>query len=422
MANSFNKEEIVAWESVLEEFQDTLVLSRNVSKYQTDAQTMERANNVVWRPMPYISTSYDGTDATANFNTATQLAVPATFGFAKHATAILTATEMRDMLQEGRLGKAAVQKLSSDVNVAVMAVAANQGTLFVKRSAAAAGFDDVAQCEAIFNEQGVAADSRYLALSTRDYNGMASNLASRGTMAGKPTTAYEKAYVGTVASFETYKLDYANRKTAAAGGGGITIDTRDVGANYYTPVATRIAATGEMSNVDNRYQTITVSSTTSVVAGDAFTVAALNAVHHITKNDTGQLKTFRVISVDSATTMTISPPMTTNQVASDAGTQYQNCVINTKASNSAIVFLNTVTASVNPFWHKDGIEILPARYVVPENSGVAVMRATTDQDIELVMTKWFDGNVFKTKYRWDIAFGVSMKQPEMCGLMMFGQT
>jgi hypothetical protein len=159
-----------------------------------------------------------------------------------------------------------------------------------------------------------------------------------------------------------------------------------------------------------------------VTAGDAFTVAALNAVHHITKGDTGQLKTFRVISVDSGTTMTISPPMITNQVASDAGTQYQNCVINTKAANSAIVFLNTVTASINPFWHRDAIELLPARYVVPEGSGVAVMRATTDQGIELVMTKWFDGNVFKTKYRWDIAYGVCMKQPEMVGLMMFGQT
>jgi len=91
-----------------------------------------------------------------------------------------------------------------------------------------------------------------------------------------------------------------------------------------------------------------VSSTASVAAGDSFTVAALNAVHHITKGDTGQLKTFRVISVDSATTMTISPPMITNQVAADASAQYQNCVINTKAANSAIVFLNTVTASVNP--------------------------------------------------------------------------
>jgi hypothetical protein len=422
MANEFSKEEKVAFEDVLEKFDDSLVLSRNVSKYQTDSQTMERTNDTIWRPQPYIAQSFDGTDATANFKEATQLSVPSTIGYAKHSTAILTATELRDLLQEGRLGVAAAQKLSSDINVAVMAVAANQGTLFVKRAAAASGFDDVAQCEAIMNEQGVQSFDRYLALSTRDYNGMASNLASRATMAGKPTTAYEKAFVGTVASFETYKLDYANSKTAAAGGAGLTISTLDAALNYYVPEATRTATTGETSNVDNRYQTITVSSTASVVAGDAFTVAALNAVHHITKGDTGQLKTFRVISVDSATTMTISPPMITNQVASDASAQYQNCVINTKAANSAIVFLNTVTASVNPFWHRDAIEILPGRYAIPDNSGVSIMRASTDQGIEMVMQKWYDINTMKTKFRWDLRFGVVMKQPEMAGLLMFAQT
>src|SRR3990167_774375 len=422
MANEFSKEEKVAFEDVLEKFDDSLVLSRNVSKYQTDSQTMERTNDTIWRPQPYIAQSFDGTDATANFKEATQLSVPSTIGYAKHSTAILTATELRDLLQEGRLGVAAAQKLSSDINVAVMAVAANQGTLFVKRAAAASGFDDVAQCEAIMNEQGVQSFDRYLALSTRDYNCMASNLASRATMTGKPTTAYEKAFVGTVASFETYKLDYANSKTAAAGGAGLTINTLDAGLNYYVPEATSTATTGETSNVDNRYQTVTVSSTASVAAGDSFTVAALNAVHHITKGDTGQLKTFRVISVDSATTMTISPPMITNQVAADASAQYQNCVINTKAANSAIVFLNTVTASVNPFWHRDAIEILPGRYAIPDNSGVSIMRASTDQGIEMVMQKWYDINTMKTKFRWDIRFGVVMKQPEMAGILLFSQT
>jgi len=304
----------------------------------------------------------------------------------------------------------------------VMNVAALQGTLVVKRTVAATGFDDVALCEAIMNEQGVPGFDRYLALTTRDYNGMASNLASRATMQGKPVTAYEKAFVGQVASFDTYKLDTSYRLAAAAGGGGITMSTLDGGGNYYTPVATRTAATGETSNVDNRYQTITVSSTASVAAGDAFTVAALDSVHHITKGDSGQLKTFRVISVDSGTTMTISPPMITAQGGTDAELQYQNCVINTKAANSAIVFLNTVAAGVNVFWQKDAIELLPGRYAVPTDAGVAVMRGTTDNGIELVMQKFYDINTMKTKYRWDTRFGVVNKQPEMSGIMLFSQT
>jgi hypothetical protein len=424
MANSFSKEERIAFENILEGFQDALVLSRNVAIYNTDQVMMERTNNVIWRPQPYIATSYAGTDMTANFDDYTQLSVPATIGFQRSVPWVMTGTELRDALQENRLGDAAKQKLASDINVAVMNVAALQGTLFVKRSSGASGFDDVAQCEAIMNEQGVMMENRYLALSTRDYNGMASNLQAVTRSFGNQTSdnALRRALVGTVASFDTYKLDYALRKTAAAGGGSLTIDTRASAGNYYTPKATSVAATGEVSNVDNRYQTITISSTTNVAAGDAFTIAGIEAVHHITKQSTGQLKTFRVISVQSATTLVVSPPLITAQGGTDAEVQYQNCTAVSTASNAAIVFLNTVTNFMNPFWHKDSMEILPGRLAIPSDAGAAVMRASTDQGIELVMSKQYDINTQKTKYRLDTLYGVVNKQPEMSGIMMFSQT
>lgn len=421
MSNSFSKEERVAFEQILEGFQDALVLSRNVNVYNTDQAMMERTNDTIWRPMPYIADSIDaaaGTDISASFKDFTQLAVPATIGFNKAVPFSLNAKELRDQLQEGRLGDAAKQKLASDINVAVMNVAANQGTLVVARTGAASGFDDVAECEAIMNEQGVMDDARYLALSTRDYNGMASNLASRQTLTGKPLTAYEKAFVGEVASFETYKLDYANRIVANAA--TVTIDTD--GANIdYVPAATSTSVGGQI-NVDNRYQQVTVSTTTDVTAGDAFTIAGINAVHHITKQDTGQLKTFRVLSVDSGTTMTVSPPIiSASTTPTDAEEQYQNCVANSVSNTAAISFLNVTAASVNCFWHRDAIELLPGRYSVPGDAGVDVMRAATDQGIELVMTKQYDINTMKTKYRLDTLFGVTMVNPEMAGILLFGQ-
>ena len=52
MANSFSKEERVAFENLLEGFHDALVLSRNVSIYNTDQTMMARTNDIIWRPMP----------------------------------------------------------------------------------------------------------------------------------------------------------------------------------------------------------------------------------------------------------------------------------------------------------------------------------------------------------------------------------
>lgn len=423
MANSFNKEERVAFELLLEGFQDALVLSKAANIYNTDQVTMERTSDVIWRPQPYISQSFDGMDQTANFKEYSQLAVPATIGYSKSVPWVMNSLELRDALQEQRLGSAAKQKLASDINRAVTDVACLQGTLVVKRTSAASGFDDVALCEAIMNEQGVQFEDRYLALSTRDYNGMASNLqtASRSFGNQKSDSAYERAYVGRVASFDTMKLDYTRRSTAAAAG-AITISTLDAATNYYIPKATSTATTGERNNVDNRYQTVTVSSTTNVAAGDCFTIAGVEAVHHITKQSTGQLKTFRVISVTNSTTMVISPPIISNQVANDAAATYQNVTVTSKSATAAITWLNTAAAYLNPFWQKDAIEILPGRYAVPADAGTAVMRASTDQGIELVMQKWYDINTMKIKYRLDTLFGVVNKQPEMSGVILFNQT
>jgi hypothetical protein len=111
--------------------------------------------------------------------------------------------------------------------------------------------------------------------------------------------------VGEVAGFSTYKLDYANR--CAANSATRTIATNGAQVRY-VPKATTSSVAGVL-NVDNRYQTVTVSSTTGILAGDAFTVTGIEAVHHITKRSTGQLKTFRVIEVVNGTSMVISPPI-----------------------------------------------------------------------------------------------------------------
>ena len=422
MSNAFGKEINIAFDEMMAGFDDELKASKNVSIYKTDQTMMARTNDIIWAPAPYIMQSFDGMDQSANFPDATQLVVPSTIGFEKSSNWKMDAREMRDAMQEGRLFEKAKQKLASDINIIALNIM-SQGSLTIKRTSALSGFDDVAQCDTLMNQTGVLGSQRYMGLSSASYNNMASGLigTARSFNGGKSDKAFEDGFVGRISSFDTYKFDYCNRIGAAAGS-GITINTLDAGLQYYTPAATRVASTGEFSNVDNRYQTVTVSSTTSVAANDRFTIANVNNVHQITKADQGSLKTFRVVSVDSSTTMTISPPLITNQVSNAASAQYQNCVVTSKSATAALVWLNTAAADINPFWHKDALRLLPGRYAVPDNAGAKILRGTTDQGFEVVFQQQYDMQKMKEFFRVDVLLGAANVAPEMSGILLGAQT
>ena len=275
--NAFSKEEIVAYEQLLDGFEKALVLSEHCAVYRTDQTQMERSNDVIWRPMPYISSSFAGTDMTANFQSETQLSVPVQIGFKRSVPWTLSATELRDALQERRIIDSAKQRLSSDVELAILNAAVYGSSLFVQRTTAASGFDDYAAIDAIMNETGVQMGDRAAVVSTRDYNSQAGGLANgaqyQARTFGNPISdeALRRASVGVIAGIETFKSDIVPRITAAAGV-GVTISTLAAAGNYYVPKATTVAATGETSNVDNRYQVVTVNTTTNVKAGDSFTI------------------------------------------------------------------------------------------------------------------------------------------------------
>jgi hypothetical protein len=426
-ANSFSKEERIAFERLLEGFHDQLVMSKAVTIFQNDQTMMARAGDMIRRPMPYIARSFSGLDQTANFVGKTQLTIPAAIDTIRSSPWTMDATELRDALQENRLGDAAKQKIASDINLAVVNAVSTLGSLVVKRTVAATGFDDLAQADALMNESGIDYDGRYSVFGSRDYNAMAGNLASRAYVVEgqKAANAYEMATVGRqVAGFErVLKADYLTRLAAAA---GVTVTVN--GANQYTvPKALAAAPAGPLqSNVDNRIQALAITVTSGTVkVGDAFTIAGVNNVHPITKVDTGQPKTFRVVGIVSGAggtgTVQITPAIISGTGGTDAELAYQNCTA-APATGAAITWLNTVTAGVNCFWKKEAVEILPGRLAVPSDQGLAVMRGTTEQGIEIVMTKQAHIETYKSLYRVDAFFGVSVTNPEMTGIMLFNQT
>jgi hypothetical protein len=422
MANDFSKEEIVMYTNTLERFEDQLIVSKMIKKYDVDPVTAERTNDRIWVTQPYISIAEDGEDVTDLIKDTTQLSVPITLGYRKNVANKLKANEYRDQVQEGKIEKAAIQALSSAVNVSCLNVASLQGTIVVtsdsassSASATKTGFDKIAECKSNFLEQGIPNMENYIMLSSRDYNGMASNLAAR-TVQDISKSAYERAFIQRVANFDCFELDYAVQ--CAANAATVTIS----GANqYFTPKSTSTATTGEQSNYDNRFQTLTVDTTVGVVAGDSFTIADVYAVHHITKQSTGQLKTFRVISVLSGTQMVIMPAIVSNGGSTDAEAAYQN-VNSTPADGASLTFLNSVAKPMNPFFHSDAMYITPGTIPIPKDAGVKVMQETTENGYQLTFRKWTTGFNDNIYYRWDVKWGVTMVQPEMAGILMFSQT
>jgi hypothetical protein len=81
-----------------------------------------------------------------------------------------------------------------------------------------------------------------------------------------------------------------------------------------------------------------------------------------------------------------------------------------------------VSAAANPFWQEDAFEIIPGKYQPAEDSGLAIMSASTEQGITVVMTRQGAIGDLSTKYRWDVFYGLVNKQPEMTGIELFNQT
>lgn len=423
MANDFTKEEIVMFEEVLEGFDDWLVISKNVELYNPpNAQTMERGSDRIWRPVPYIANSYDGFDQTANFGSITQLSVPITLGYHKVVPLSMASKDLRDPNQLEKYGLSAKQKLASDVNAAIYQQIVNMGSKCYHSTSVATGFDDVAAIDTIFNDVGINTTDRYAFYSSFEYNKMASNLAARQTLQGLPEDAYKRAYIGNVADFEVFKNDQKIRLTAST---ATTVAMN--GANqYYVPQGHTTQPSGT-TNIDNRFQVITVSvGSGNLKVGDRFTIAGVNAVHMITKQDTNTLQTFCVTAINTggggSGTITITPPIISAQGGSRAELEYQN-VTATPASNAVITMLNTVTANANPFFKKEAIELMPGSFVVdPQNGGISVIQGTTELGIPITYSRQTAIGDLSVNARWDIDFGIGVLIPEMCGVSLFQQS
>lgn len=419
MANAFTTEERILFEDVIEGFDPNNITARQVSNYSPPMRDYERAGNTFHRPVPMIAVTTTGRDMSSNFKDHTELTVPVTLAEATDIHNVgkqYSAVELNDPLRRSRLAVAARQALSAKVDNIIGTTIAQQGSVVLTKSTALSTYSDVAQCEEALSIRDAAIDGeKTMILNPGDYNGLAAVLAGKETLTGKPLTAYERSQIPSVGSFDTFKANFT-KTIAAAGGSSITVD----GANQrHVP-----AAMSSGSLVDNRYQNITLSATTGMAVGDAFTIAGVNSVGLIHKEDTGVLQTFRVVEIVSGTVAKISPAIiSADSSPTQPELEYKNCTA-APANTAAVTFLNTTAAKSNVFWMRDAVELVNGSMDQVEfdgMAGVTSMSETTDSGITIMFSKGAAINDLTVKYRWDIfATGVVL-EPQLCGVLLGGQ-
>jgi len=408
MANSLTKDLEIMFENFVEGYDAACVISREAESSFPDPQSMQRAADTFYRPQNYNASVVTGLDVSAATKTdVIQRQVPTVFRTPDNVVYTFDGKELRDPEHKKRMGDAAAARLAAEIDKNLYATVAAQAGIVVKK-AGALTWDDGATTEALLLSRGIGAGrERKMFLNLFDYRDIAKDLGNRAYLGDRSKDAYERSKVPDIAGFATFRTDNVANLTVTGTVSGTTVS----GAQSFTPTA----MTGDLPT-DNRRMVLNVAGANiaNIKAGDAFTIANLNAVHQIDKSDTGQLMTFRVISVaGGGANLTITPAII-------ATGPYQN-VTAAAANSAALTFLNTATKPVNAFWTQGAVTLDYGKLAFPNGQGAAVMTATTKNGVPLLMSANFTNLAGKVDIRCTTLYAATVLEPEQCGIIIANQ-
>lgn len=411
MANALTRDLEILFEQFIVGFDAACVISQEASFFYPDQQSMQRAGDVVYRPQDYHMDVVAGLDISAATPTdLIQRMVPAAYKSPQNILYKLDAKEMRDPAHKEHAGRAAGLRLSAQIDSDLYDAVAKQGANVIKK-VGALSWDDGALAEAVLLSKGMPLGvARKFFMNPFDYKDVAKDLGNRAYLGQTSLDAYERSRVPDIAGFRTFRTDNLINLIGVGTVTGTTVS----GAQSFTPSA----MTGDLPT-DNRRMTLVVAGANiaNIKNGDAFTIGtaatAVNSVHNITKDDTGQLQSFRVISGGGTANLVITPAIIPTG-------PYKNVTI-AAGAGAAITFLNTASKPVNPFWVDGAVELMAGKLAFPTGEGVQVMTATSKNKIPLIMSYSFDHLKAVTSCRFTSLYATTVLQPELCGVVIANQ-
>lgn len=419
MANGFSTTEMVFFENVIAGFEPNNLTVRNVNDYSPPMQALERSGLTARRPVPFHVTNADGLDVSGSYADLDELTVPTslTTSNIKNVPFTLSATERNDKRRLQEAAKAAVIDLSSQIDTDVQTTVGQYGSLVATETGNFDSYLKLSKGDTALMEREVPqSEQRCMALNPRMANAMSGDVAGRNNLDGRALTTYERATLLPVAGFDTLRANVIQSLTGSSST-GVTVN----GASQsVTPVPFQTDTALSAGEVDDpRYSVLTVSTAHGLVAGDAFTIANVYSVGKLSRKSTGQLQTFRVISV-ATNDLTITPAIIP---ADGTAAQERYATVNTTPANSAsITVLNTDTTQPSLFWTKPAVELMHGSLDVGDlGRNVAITSETTDSGITILFARQGDIDDLSAKYRLTVWCKAHVLQPEKAGILLPSQ-
>jgi len=421
MANETAKTLVTYFDKVCRQFEKDTTMARQVSIDTAESgAALQNANNIYWRPVEQQAPVKEGWDMTGEEGTIIEQAYPLRLSDPRNDFFQLRVDELRDPRFMERRSMAAANKLSTDQNSRIADLVANTGSLYYESGNA--GYDFVAEGRTLLRErQAYTGEGMSYFLNDRTYQVMASDLASREDLSGRPEAAYGTAGIGKrVAGFDLFEASYLGVIPARlnATTGAVEADVVEVPEGFID------LGNDVVQNVDYRVGSVELGTGegANFQVGDVITFAGVNSLGITDKKDTGQLMTFRVVS-KSSDTLTIYPkPIAADQTGiTDDQAAYAN--ISTQIVATTVVSkANATGGRANSFWTNDSIEIVngdaPLDYL-SEFDGMKVVSETLDSGVRLYMAYDSKLDTLNCRVRLFTWYGLVNKAPDRNGNAIF---
>lgn len=400
MANNFKNTSLVT-KIAVKEFLNALVLGSKVDR-QLDSQFQKVGASIqVRRPVMFEASSG------ATLGSATDIeerASTVTLDSREKVHFEITSQDqtlsVEDMTE--RFIRPAMEELAQKVETDIAGVYSNIGNFTGTPGTTPTTFLSVASTGAVLSKLGVPMQERCLFVNADAAVALADGLKAvfPESIARK---AIEEAMVGRYGRFDIFESNSLATHTVGVATGTPLVDGATQNVTY--------AASGDAWTQSLVTDGWTNDTADILLAGDVITIAGVNAVNRRTRQDTGDLQTFTVISdvasgsTTGPATLTISPPMITSG-------PYQT--VTAAPADDAAITVKTGTGGVsypqNLGFHKNAITLAMAPLDMPTDGASAARESF--KGISIRSVRQYDITNDKTVFRFDILYGVKAQNPD----------